>query len=222
MFVCSPRTLSHSDDGKAKEFKVEILERHPFTTQTFSPLGLAEGEVTKFLVIVAPSLPLSERDIGLAVPRSAGATNVKLPGRGLPDLTKLKAFLADGSQAVTYGAGTWHAPMVVLGKKDVAFVVSQFVNGVGQEDCQEVVWEGDVRVGIEVKEGAFEDQVALLPETNATAFATAPAAGQDSYRDQVSLLPKTAATGLVEVVTDRLGEEGKKAIHGDKSGLPKL
>ena len=218
MFVCSTRTLSHSDDGKTKEFKVEILERHPFTTQTFSPLGLAKGEVTKFLVIVAPSLPLSERDIGLPVPRSAGTTNVKLPGRGLPDLTKLKAFLADGSQAVTYGAGTWHAPMVVLGKRDVAFVVSQFVNGVGEEDCQEVVWEGDVRVGVEVEEGAFEDQVALLPETTATA----PAVGQEVYRDQVSLLPETAATGLVEGVTDRLGEEGKKAIHGDKSGLPKL
>lgn len=216
MFVCSPRILSSSASGKSKEFKVEILERHPFTTQTFSPLGLAKDDATKFLVIVAPSLPLSERDIGLAVPRSSGTTNVKLPGRGLPDLTKLKAFLADGSQAVTYGAGTWHAPMVVLGKTDVAFVVSQFVNGVGEEDCQEVVWHGKkaVRVGIEFGEGMFENQVALLPKTGA--------AGQESYKDQVSLLPETAATGLVEVVADRLGEKGKKVIHGDKSGVPKL
>ena len=214
MFVCSPRTLSSSISGSTKEFKVEILERHPFTTQTFSPLGLAKEDDTKFLVIVAPSLPLSEGDIGLAVPRSAGTTGAKLPGRGLPDLPKIKAFLADGSQAVTYSAGTWHAPMVVLGKKDVPFVVSQFVNGVGEEDCQEVVWEGNVRVGIEVEKGRVENQVALLPKTSAT--------GPESYKDQVSLLPKTIATGLVGVVTDRLGEEGKKAIHGDKSGLPKL
>lgn len=215
MFVCSPRTLSPSTHGKTNEFKVEILERHPFTTQTFSPLGSSEDDSTKFLVIVAPTLPLSEHDIGLAVPRSSGTTGAKLPGRGLPDLSNLKAFVANGSQAVTYGAGTWHAPMVVVGKQDVAFVVSQFVNGVGEEDCQEVVWEGDVRVGIEVGEvKKFEDQVSLLPATNATA--------QESYKDQVSLLPKTSATGLVEVVTDRLGVEGKKAIHGDKSGLPKL
>ena len=214
MFVCSPRTLSYCDDGKTTEFKVEILERHPFTTQTFSPLGLAKGEVTKFLVIVAPTLPLSERDIGLPVPRSAKTTNVELPGRGLPDLAKLKAFLADGSQAITYGAGTWHAPMVVLGKKDVAFVVSQFVNGVGEEDCQEVVWDGDVKVAIEQEKESYDDQVALLPETGET--------GQENYKDQVSLLPQTAATGLSKIAQDRLGEEGKKAIHGVKSGLPKL
>jgi len=59
-------------------------------------------------------------------------------GPGLPDLANLKAFLADGSQAVTYGPGTWHAPMVVLGEGDVDFVVVQYANGVGLEDCQEV------------------------------------------------------------------------------------
>lgn len=155
MFVCSPRPLEDGKDGEgndAKVFKVGILERHPFTTQTFTPLGLSPSDNTKFLVIVAPTLPLSERDIDLPVPRSAGNTGVKLPGRGLPDLSKIRAFLADGSQAVTYGAGTWHAPMVVLGQKDVAFVVSQFVNGVQEEDCQEVVWEGDVKVVVPKRE----------------------------------------------------------------------
>jgi ureidoglycolate lyase len=65
-----------------------------------------------------------------------------LPGSGLPDLDNLRAFIAKGSQAVTYGAGTWHAPMVVLGNKPVDFVVVQYANGVGLEDCQEVEIKG--------------------------------------------------------------------------------
>ena len=94
-------------------------------------------------------------------------------------------------------------------------VVSQFANGVGEEDCQEVVWDGDVRVGVEVEDvNFFEDQVSLLPDTNATA--------QEISKEQVSLTPKTAATSLMTVVTDRLDTEGKKATHRDKSGLPKL
>lgn len=68
----------------------------------------------------------------------------------MPDLSRITAFLADGSQAITYGAGTWHAPMVVLGDRDVDFVVVQWANGVGEEDCQEVLLEGgDVTIGIE-------------------------------------------------------------------------
>lgn len=46
--------------------------------------------------------------------------------------------MATGNQAVTYGAGTWHAPMVVVGDRPVDFVVVQFANGVGIEDCQEI------------------------------------------------------------------------------------
>ena len=61
-------------------------------------------------------------------------------------MENIKAFVANGRQAVTYGAGTWHAPMVVVGKKRVDFVVVQHVNGVGEDDCQEVKVEGDVRV----------------------------------------------------------------------------
>lgn len=61
-----------------------------------------------------------------------------LPGAGLPDLTRARAFVATAEQAVTYGAGTWHAPMVALGEPGTAldFVVVQFANGVDVEDCQ--------------------------------------------------------------------------------------
>ncbi|OBT42075.1 hypothetical protein VE00_06556 [Pseudogymnoascus sp. WSF 3629] len=134
MFVCAPRPLAPptSASGGLPTFPVEILERHPFTTQTFVPLGLSASSADiRYLVIVAPS----------AGGQSAADPAARLPGRNLPDLSKMQAFIARGDQGVTYAPGTWHAPMVVLGEK-VGFVVAQFVNAVGEEDCQEVVWNG--------------------------------------------------------------------------------
>ena len=131
MFSCFPRK-----DTLNGIFKIRILERHPYTTQTFLPLGLSANDTsTKYLVIVAPS-------------KRAAATDT-CP-ENPPDLSKLEAFIATGGQAVTYAAGTWHAPMAVLGAKRVDFVVTQFVSGIPDEDCQEVlVGEG---LGVSVKE----------------------------------------------------------------------
>ncbi|KAG5926303.1 hypothetical protein E4U42_003450 [Claviceps africana] len=152
MFVCAARELSRVDDDDDDDeeegaFAVRVLERHPFTTQTFSPLS---STAHAYLVIVAPSLPPSdERDGHLPVPAGAGDDH-DLPGRGLPDLRRLRAFVATDGQAVTYGAGTWHAPMVVLGRAGTTldFVVSQFSNGVAVEDCQLVELEEGVEVRV--------------------------------------------------------------------------
>jgi len=153
MFVCAPRQLTTNATSKSGlgTFPVKILERHPYTTQTFIPLGLSPREVeeARYLVIVAPSLPPSQVDEGFPVPLP-NDQHPDLPGRGLPDLTRIRAFIADGSQAVTYGAGTWHAPMVVIGRKPISFVVVQFANGVGIEDCQEVEWDNEGKGKIEV------------------------------------------------------------------------
>ncbi|KAF2641538.1 hypothetical protein P280DRAFT_469149 [Massarina eburnea CBS 473.64] len=195
MFVCAPRDLrphepsdsmpsswgdldfDEDDYGNLDRelFDVQILERHPFTTQTFIPMGLSGNERhTQYLVIVAPTLPASasRRNTGRPPPyptpevkkpksikdifaraRPSPFTNEAAPppsqfsrlhpsarpkGPGLPDLKNLRAFVATGNQAVTYGAGTWHAPMAVVGSRPIDFVVSQFANGVGIEDCQEV------------------------------------------------------------------------------------
>lgn len=184
MFVCSPRKLRAQ-----KYFDVKILERHPFTSQTFIPLGVSAGDSeTKYLVIVAPTLPVSssrkeveERPKPYPTPEkrprrslfdifsrarpapftnettppskpsvSTIAANARPKGPGIPDLKNIRAFIASGDQAVTYGPGTWHAPMVVLGEKDIDFVVVQYANGVGLEDCQEVVLDGDGGEGISV------------------------------------------------------------------------
>lgn len=143
MFVCGAR----DEVLRSGTFGVRILERHPFTTQTFAPLG-GDGDRTRYLVIVAPTLTHANDDEGkkevLPVPTQATDGKGALLGRGLPDLSRVQAFIATGKQAVTYGAGTWHAPMVALGARGTAidFVVTQFANDVPVEDCQEVVLEG--------------------------------------------------------------------------------
>ena len=162
MFVCAPRNLLPTQENNVEGlFSIEILERHPYTTQTFIPLGLSpsEADEARYLVIVAPSLPPSSADEDFPVPAST-ANNERLPGRGLPNLEKISAFVGDGSKAVTYSAGTWHAPMVAIGKKAISFVVVQFANGVGIEDCQEVVWKGENQTGI----------FALVPEVPNRSF----------------------------------------------------
>ncbi|CEJ82508.1 hypothetical protein VHEMI02568 [[Torrubiella] hemipterigena] len=130
VFVCAARQLPLNQTSRRTEFTVKYLERHPYTTQTFSPIS---SMASTYLVIVAPTLPASPQDSHFVVPSGPG-----LPGRGLPDLANLKAFVAQANQAVTYAAGTWHAPMVVLGESGTTldFVVSQFASGVADEDCQ--------------------------------------------------------------------------------------
>lgn len=132
-------------------FPVSVLERHPYTTQTFIPL--TADPTAHYLVIVAPTLPpppsspeekaISSLPVPTALPSQTPSYPRRLPGPGAPDISRLRAFIATGSQAVTYGAGTWHAPMVALGSSGTAvdFVVVQFANGVGVEDCQEVYFE---------------------------------------------------------------------------------
>ncbi|KAK6355202.1 Ureidoglycolate lyase [Orbilia brochopaga] len=198
LFVCNPRTLT--DGGRT--FTVGILERHPYTTQTFIPIGLdSSDDSRRYLVIVAPTVadepsapsvagsssggaaglvrrlwqqrppafplksrlrtavanpgnrppvyPVPERRETVEKERDVSGT-VKQKGRGLPDLSGIRAFVCRGDQAVTYGVGTWHAPMVVLGEGPVEFVVVMNENGVAVEDCEECeIVGGKVKVIIE-------------------------------------------------------------------------
>jgi ureidoglycolate lyase len=134
MFVCSPRQLQKR--GSEWLLNVKLVERHPFTTQTFVPIGVeCDSRETQYLVVVAPTLSTQSQILG------GGQTchGDQIPkGPGNPDLVNIRVFLARGNQAVTYGAGTWHAPMIVIGKRAIEFVVTQFVNGVANDDCQEV------------------------------------------------------------------------------------
>lgn len=129
LFICSPRRLrvagSHrSSFGMGPEateslFDVKILERHPFTTQTFIPMGLCSADqTTRYLVIVAPTIPgstpmitASPESETLEVGRSQQPKKRLFALQpGMPDLCNLRAFLADGSQAITYRAGVTAKP----------------------------------------------------------------------------------------------------------------
>ncbi|KIX92856.1 uncharacterized protein Z520_11520 [Fonsecaea multimorphosa CBS 102226] len=154
MFSCFPRNLSgigieaspSQSGGEGSIFRVSILERHPYTTQTFCPLGLAASDPsTVFLVVVAPSMSSSTT----AVTANTSSRSEPVAITNPPDLARLRAFVARGDQAVTYAPGTWHAPMVVLGQRRVDFLVTQFVNGVAEDDCQEVLL-GQNKIGVDL------------------------------------------------------------------------
>ncbi|KAL8682656.1 MAG: hypothetical protein Q9186_001343 [Xanthomendoza sp. 1 TL-2023] len=129
MFSCFPRPIKMRKHDLGVD--VKVLERHPYTTQTFIPLGAARDSNSKYLVVVAPTLP----------PISKEPFTVMGP----PDVANMKSFWAHGGQAVTYGAATWHMPMAVVGEERMDFVVVQYANGVAEEDCQEVALAPAVR-----------------------------------------------------------------------------
>lgn len=67
------------------QFDVKLLERHEHSTQAFIPMN----GVRRYLVLVAL-------------------------GGDSPDIKTLKAFMATGSQGITYRPGIWHHPLVAL------------------------------------------------------------------------------------------------------------
>lgn len=96
LFRCFPqRHLKINVNEKSFKHTVRILERHPFSSQTFVPMGRAADKVSYLVIVALPDASLTK-----------------------PDLTTVKGFLCKGNQAVTYGAGIWHAPMIVLGEED--------------------------------------------------------------------------------------------------------
>jgi len=66
--------------------RIDALERHVHSNQTFVPMN-----GTRHLVAVCPTAP-----------------------DGGPLVAQLRAFVADGSQAVNYDANVWHAPRTAL------------------------------------------------------------------------------------------------------------
>ncbi|GJC89105.1 ureidoglycolate lyase [Colletotrichum liriopes] len=126
IFSCAARALEPANPVAAPPISTLL----PYTYA--GPPGEAGSAIPRHRRPDPPE-PSAQTDF-LPAPTTGGK------GRGLPDLKGLKAFVAYPGQAVTYGAGTWHAPMVALGPQGTAidFVVTQFASGVGVEDCQEV------------------------------------------------------------------------------------
>lgn len=108
-------------------YTVDTFERHSYTSQTFIPITPPDADPhSKYLVIVSPN---SHKET--------------LQEDGHPDVNQANAFVLDRGQTVTYGVGTWHSPMVVLGPSRIDFVVMQHVNGVEEENCETKVLGGE-------------------------------------------------------------------------------
>ena len=79
-------SMSFREPTPDRPLKSELLERHEFSSQTFVPV-----DVGRWLIVVAP--------------------HAKAGG---PDMAGLKAFIADGTQGVTYRPNTWHHGLTTL------------------------------------------------------------------------------------------------------------
>jgi ureidoglycolate lyase len=87
-----------------------IMERHPFSSQSFVPMGPG-----RFLVMVAPHAPA-----------------------GGPDMRRARAFVAAPGQGVTYAADVWHHGLTVLGSP-LGFGVFMWRDGTqGDEEFAEI------------------------------------------------------------------------------------
>lgn len=87
-----------------------VMERHPFSSQTFLPL-----KASRYFVVVAPD-------------NSAGG----------PDLARVRAFVAQSDQGVTYRCGTWHHGMTVLDETAVMAVLMWCDGSSGDEEFLDI------------------------------------------------------------------------------------
>lgn len=94
---------------EADTLAVRWLERHLHSTQLFAPLSGG-----RYLVVVAQ-------------------------GGDAPDLSTLRAFVAEGATAITYHPGIWHHPMVAL-DRSIDFLNVLATDGT-PADCDEVAFE---------------------------------------------------------------------------------
>lgn len=84
VYRCKP--LEDIKDGVTV---LRTLERHPYTSQAFIPMGSGSGN-------------------GLSEPGNSYLVVVALNGTDdRPDMTTLKAFLASSAQGISYDAGIW-------------------------------------------------------------------------------------------------------------------
>jgi ureidoglycolate lyase len=88
-------------------FTVDCLERHPLSCQIFTPMRCA-----RYLVIVAPTNAVDK-----------------------PDIARALAFIGTREQAICYGAGVWHAPMIAL--DEVAVMTMTMWEAGDARDCEE-------------------------------------------------------------------------------------
>lgn len=111
-----------TSDASGTIYNLTVLEKHPYSSQTFVPMGRS-AEEDVYIVNVAPDK------------------------NGSPDYEKVESFVFTGNTAVTYNVNTWHSPMVVLGETTDFCVVTN-ENDVPEENCVEVFYNPGLSIHI--------------------------------------------------------------------------
>ena len=99
-------SLSWKEPHPGGPLRVQCMERHQFSSQSFVPL-----QPLRWLVLVAP--------------HASG---------GGPDMTRAEFFVAAPGQGVTYGADVWHHPLTVLGSASGRFAVMMWRDGTATDE----------------------------------------------------------------------------------------
>ena len=117
------QTSVHIFVAKSRQFPLHIstIEKHPYFSQTFIP-----RHSSPFLVVVAPP---AEK----------------------PSIEKLKAFITNGDQGISYSRGVWHFPLISMNDNSQFIVIDRKYNEELDtiEQCEEVSL-GDIKVVLEL------------------------------------------------------------------------
>lgn len=111
-----PNLAVFRSKARALPIELQLLERHPCSTQVFLPMVLS-----RYLVCVAP--PLAD---------------------GSPDVERLVAFVCAPGQGIAYAPNVWHHPMVALDAPG-EFAMLAWEDG-GPRDCEEFPLVQPIRV----------------------------------------------------------------------------
>ncbi|KAI8458332.1 galactose-binding domain-like protein [Phakopsora pachyrhizi] len=142
IFSCKPWDAEVLADGICR-WTLKGLERHPFSSQTFTPLMVhksGEGGIDDEL-----------RDHGLYL------IVVALDGNGKPDLKSLRAFVGKKSQGISYFANIWHAPLIAI-KERMDFTSLMYETGDENSDCEliEVNEDSEIKIVCEMDKSVQE------------------------------------------------------------------
>ena len=117
------QTSVHIFVAKSRQFPLHIsmLEKHPFFSQTFIP-----RHSSPFIVVVAPP-------------------------EEIPSIEKLKAFITNGEQGISYSRGVWHFPLISMNDNSQFIVIDRKHNEETDtiEQCKEVSLD-NISVGDEL------------------------------------------------------------------------
>jgi ureidoglycolate lyase len=99
--------LSAPPPSGTSSHRIELMERHAFSSQTFFPL-----EVASYLVVVCPAKP-----------------------EGGPDVARSRAFEVPGDVVMQYHPDVWHAGITALGGQPGRFAMLIHQDGT-DADCE--------------------------------------------------------------------------------------